>query len=120
MPIGIVAFNTAGTMADAVKTGVWDVAFLGAELQRASEISFTAAYAEIESTYLAPAGSPLRTIADVDREGVRIAVSAKSAYELYLAAPSNEPGCNACPESLDRSNYSPPRNWMLSRASGLC
>jgi polar amino acid transport system substrate-binding protein len=64
-------------MADAVKTGVWDVAFLAAEPQRANEITFTAAYAEIESTYLVPPGSPLRTIADVDREGVRIAVSEK-------------------------------------------
>ena len=32
-----------------------------------------------------PAGSPLRAIADVDREGVRIAVPEKSAYELYLS-----------------------------------
>ena len=31
-----------------------------------------------------PPGSPLRTIADVDREGTRIAISAKSAYDLYL------------------------------------
>jgi polar amino acid transport system substrate-binding protein len=85
VPIEFVAFDSAGRMADAVKTGVWDVAFLGAEPQRANEISFTAAYAEIESTYLVPAGSPLRTIADVDRDGVRIAVSEKSAYDLYLS-----------------------------------
>ncbi len=85
MPIEIVPFDSAGEMADAVKTGKWDVAFLGAEPQRASEIAFTAAYAEIESTYLVPAGSPLRAIADVDRPGVRIAVASKSAYDLYLS-----------------------------------
>jgi len=28
--------------------------------------------------------SPLRTVADVDREGVRVAVSDKSAYDLFL------------------------------------
>jgi polar amino acid transport system substrate-binding protein len=39
---------------------------------------------EIEATYLVPAGSPLKTIADVDRPGVRIAVSARSAYDLWL------------------------------------
>jgi polar amino acid transport system substrate-binding protein len=59
VPIEIVAFDSAGAMADAVKHGKWDVAFLGAEPQRANEIAFSAAYAEIESTYL-PAGSPLR------------------------------------------------------------
>jgi len=60
------------------------VGFLGAEPQRAREIDFTAAYVEIEATYLVPPGSQLREIADVDREGVRIAVPEKSAYELYL------------------------------------
>jgi polar amino acid transport system substrate-binding protein len=83
--VDFVGFDTAGKLADAVKTGVWDVAFLGAEPQRASEIAFTAAYLEIPSTYLVPAGSPIRTIAEVDREGVRIAVAEKSAYDLYLS-----------------------------------
>ena len=80
-----VAFETAGKLADGVKTGAWDVAFLGAEPQRAGEIAFTAAYLEIPATYLVPAGSPIRSIADVDRQGVRIAVADKSAYELYLS-----------------------------------
>jgi polar amino acid transport system substrate-binding protein len=61
------------------------VAFLGAEPQRAGEIAFTAAYLEIPATYLVPAGSPIRTMAQVDRPGVRIAVADKSAYELYLS-----------------------------------
>jgi polar amino acid transport system substrate-binding protein len=40
---------------------------------------------EIEATYLVPPGSPLQTIADVDRPGVRIAVPDRSAFELYLS-----------------------------------
>src|SRR5262249_48679292 len=83
--VEFVAFETAGKLADAVKTGVWDVAFLGAEPQRANEIAFTAAYLEIPATYLVPAGSPIRSIAEVDRDGIRIAVSDKSAYELWLS-----------------------------------
>jgi hypothetical protein len=82
--VEFVPFDTAGKLADAVKTGAWDVAFLGVEPQRAGEIAFTAAYLEIPVTYLVPAGSPIRSTADVDREGVRIAVADKSAYELYL------------------------------------
>jgi polar amino acid transport system substrate-binding protein len=61
------------------------VGFLGAEPHRAKEIDFTAAYVEIEATYLVRPGSSLRSISDVDREGVRIAVPEKSAYELYLS-----------------------------------
>ena len=54
------------------------------EPTRATEINFSAAYLEIPATYLVPPGSPLNTIADVDCDGVRIAVSARSAYDLYL------------------------------------
>lgn len=83
-PVEFSTYPGAGELAEAVKSGAWDVAFLGAEPARATEIAFTAAYLEIEATYLVPAGSPLRSIADVDREGVRIAVSDKSAYDLFL------------------------------------
>jgi polar amino acid transport system substrate-binding protein len=85
VPVEFVLFDTAGKLADAVKTGAWDVAFLGAEPQRASEIAFTAAYLEIPATYLVPAGSPIRSVAEVDREGVRIAVTERAAYELFLS-----------------------------------
>lgn len=85
VPVEFSKFDTAGGLADAARTGAWDVAFLGAEPQRAAEIAFTAAYLEIPATYLVPAGSPIRSIADVDREGVRISVSEKSAYELWLS-----------------------------------
>jgi polar amino acid transport system substrate-binding protein len=85
VPVEFVGYATPGELADAATFGAWDVGFLGAEPQRAKEIDFTAAYVEIEATYLVPAGSPLREISDVDRPGVRIAVPEKSAYELYLA-----------------------------------
>jgi polar amino acid transport system substrate-binding protein len=80
-----VKYDAAGKLADAVKAGEWDVAFLGSEPQRANVIGFSSAYLEIPVTFLVPAGSPIRTIADVDREGVRVAVSERSAYDLYLS-----------------------------------
>ena len=83
-PVEFVTYPGAGNVADAAKEGAWDVAFIGAEPARATEIAFTAAYLEIEATYLVPAGSAIRTIADVDRAGVRIAVADKSAYDLFL------------------------------------
>src|SRR3954467_6706401 len=84
VPVEFVPYKTAGHLADSVTTGAWDVAFLGAEPARANEIAFSPAYLEIPVTFLVPPGSPIKTIADVDREGVRIAVSEKSAYDLYL------------------------------------
>jgi polar amino acid transport system substrate-binding protein len=84
VPVQVFAYESPGKLADAAKSNAWDVGFLGAEPQRANEIDFTAAYVEIEATYLVPPGSPIQSIAEVDRDGVRIAISGKSAYDLYL------------------------------------
>jgi len=84
VPVEIIAYDSVGAMVDAAKTGAWDIAFLGSEPAREAVISFTAAYLEIEATYLVPTGSPLRAAADVDREGVRVAAPTRANYELFL------------------------------------
>ena len=71
-------------MFEALKAGTWDIAFLAIEPVRAAEIAFTAPYVIIEGNYMVPKDSPLKTLADVDRAGVRIAVAKGSAYDLYL------------------------------------
>jgi polar amino acid transport system substrate-binding protein len=84
VPIKYVPFKTPGELADQAGKDVWDIGLIGAEPQRAATIAFTAAYVEIEATYMVPAGSPIKSIAEVDRKGVRICVSARSAYGLWL------------------------------------
>ena len=79
-----VPFSSPGALADAIGGGVYDIGLIAAEPARAETIAFTSAYVEIEATYLVSDASPLTTIADVDQAGVRIAVSARSAYDLYL------------------------------------
>ena len=82
--VEIIGFANAGLAADAAATGAWDVAFIGAEPQRAGEIAFSPAYVEIEASYLVPAGSPLLRIDDVDRDGIHVATAARAAYTLFL------------------------------------
>ncbi len=84
VPVEFVIFDTAGKVLEAVKSGAWDIAFVAIEPARATEIEFTAPYVVIDGTYMVPADSPLKTIDDVDRPGVRIAVGLGSAYDLYL------------------------------------
>ncbi len=84
VPIQYVPFPKPGELADEAGKDIWDIGLIGAEPARAEKIAFTAAYAEIEATYLVPAGSPLKAIADVDKPGIRIAVAARSAYDLWL------------------------------------
>ena len=80
----LLPYGTPGEIADDAGTGVWDIANIGAEPKRAEKIDFTAAYCEIQATYLVPAGSRIKAIEEVDRPGVRVAVSARSAYDLWL------------------------------------
>jgi polar amino acid transport system substrate-binding protein len=84
VPVQYVQYAKPGELADDAGKDLWDIGNIGAEPARAEKIAFTAAYAEIEATYMVPAGSRLKTIADVDKPGVRIAVSARSAYDLWL------------------------------------
>ena len=84
VPLELVAFKSPGELGDQAGNNVWDIGNIGAEPQRAKTIAFTAAYCEIESTYLVPAGSSIKTIADVDKPGIRIAVAGRSAYGLWL------------------------------------
>ena len=83
--IELIGFDAAGTLVDGLKNGTLDVALLSAEPARAGEITFSPAYVDIDATYLVPAGSPINSVADVDRAGIRVAIAAKSAYEFYLS-----------------------------------
>ncbi len=84
LDVELIGYDTAGGMVDGLKRGALDVALLSAEPARASEINFSPAYVDIDATYLVPAGSPIRDVAEVDRDGTRVAIAAKSAYEFFL------------------------------------
>lgn len=84
VPLKLIPFKSPGELGDQAENNVWDIGNIGAEPQRARTIAFTAAYCEIEATYLVPAGSPIKSIADVDKPGVRISVTGRSAYGLWL------------------------------------
>lgn len=84
VPLEFVTFESAGAVFAAGKKGEWDIAFIAIEPVRAAEIEFTAPYVIIEGTYMVTAASPLKTVADADRPGMRIAVNVGSAYDLYL------------------------------------
>jgi polar amino acid transport system substrate-binding protein len=85
VPFEIVAYDSVAVMGDAAPTGVWDLAFLGSDPKREALMSFTAAYLEIEATYLVRGDSPLRTAAEVDRAGLKVAAPARANFELFLS-----------------------------------
>jgi polar amino acid transport system substrate-binding protein len=84
VPLQLVPYANPSAIAADAGTGAWDIGNIGAEPQRAAVMDFTAAYAEIEATYLLPPGSAIQSIDEVDRPGNRISVSKGSAYGLWL------------------------------------
>lgn len=72
LPFEMQVFDNSGQVTDAVAGGTCDVAFMPHDAERAKKVDFGPAYYIIESTYLVPAGSALRTIDDVNKPGVRI------------------------------------------------
>lgn len=83
--IEYVPYYAAGKVVEGVQSGVWDICFLAIDPLRAKLIAFTPPYVVIEGAYLVPSASPIHDNAEVDRPGVRVAVSAGSAYDLYLS-----------------------------------
>ena len=84
VPVKLVPFDAAGKTFDAAKSGAVDIVFLAIEPVRAAEIAFSAPYVIIEGVYMVPRNSALKSVADIDRAGVRIGCNKGSAYDLYL------------------------------------
>ena len=85
VPLEIIPYTSAGALADSLSDRAWEISVLGDEPERAKVLHFATPLTEIEATYLVPAESPIRSIGEVDRPGVRIVSPARSAYDLYLS-----------------------------------
>jgi polar amino acid transport system substrate-binding protein len=80
-----VPYYAAGKVVEGLQSSAWDICFLAIDPVRAEQILFTPPYVVIEGAYCVPEASPIRDNAEVDRPGVRILVSAGSAYDLFLS-----------------------------------
>lgn len=84
VPVRLGCFDAARKSYQAMASGDADICFLAIEPAREAEVAFTPPYVVIEGVYAVPVDSPVRTTADVDREGVRVGVNRGSAYDLFL------------------------------------
>ena len=84
VPVELIAFDAAGKVVEAGKTGAWDIAFVALDPLRAQDIAQSTPYVAIEGAYLVRNDSPIRSNAEVDRSGNRIVVGRGSAYDLFL------------------------------------
>jgi polar amino acid transport system substrate-binding protein len=67
-----VTYLNSGDLTDAGPTGAWDVAFMPVDEQRKQKLDFGAAHIVLQSTWMVGPGSPIRTLADVDKPGTQV------------------------------------------------
>ena len=84
VPVELVPVTSAAQAVEALKAGRVDVGFFAIDPARGVDTAFTGPYVQIEGAYLVRNDSPLRANEEVDRDGIRVAVGNKSAYDLYL------------------------------------
>jgi polar amino acid transport system substrate-binding protein len=80
----LVTVASAGASVDALANGRVDVGFFAIDPARAATTAYTGPYVQIEGSYLVRNESRLRANEDVDRQGIRVAVGNRSAYDLFL------------------------------------
>jgi polar amino acid transport system substrate-binding protein len=83
--VHFVTFESAGKVVEALKNKTLDIAFVAIDPARALDIDYSAAYVVIEGAYLVEENSVIRSNDEVDQPGIRVAVGAGSAYDLYLS-----------------------------------
>jgi len=81
----LVVVPSAGEAVAALASGRVDVGFFAIDPAREATTVYTGPYVEIEGSYLVRDDSPLHANHEVDRDGIRVAVGNKSAYDLYLS-----------------------------------
>jgi len=84
--IEFVPYPNSGALTDAVAGGAWDVAFIPVDAERKKKVDFGSAHIVLQSTYLVGPGSPIQTLADVDKPGVRVAGVENTATARAAAA----------------------------------
>jgi len=73
VPVEFVPYSNSGVLTDAAASGAWDVAFIPVDAERKKVVDFGSAHIVLQSTYLVAPGSSIKSLADVDKAGVRVA-----------------------------------------------
>jgi len=80
-----VAYPRPGAVMAGLKSNAWDIAFLGIDPARAAEADFSPAFLEVDLKYLVSPNSSIRTSADADKPGIRIAVPRGDLVDILLS-----------------------------------
>ena len=84
LPCELVCFDRPGKLADVVNQDIWDIGNITFEAERAQTLDFSHPYVMIEANFLVRHDDDFWTNDDINRAAAKIAVSERSAYDLWL------------------------------------
>ena len=76
VPYEPVIYQTPKLLVDDIDSGNWDIAFIARSSSRQEIMKFSKTYLSLEQGFLVPADSPINTMSEVDRPGIRVGVPA--------------------------------------------
>jgi polar amino acid transport system substrate-binding protein len=84
MPVEVKPVAGAKAVIDAVSSGAADIGFVAFAPSRVGTVEFSQAYMLVQQSFLVLDGSSIRTIADVDRAGQKIAGNPSESITLFM------------------------------------
>jgi polar amino acid transport system substrate-binding protein len=85
VPVTITGVANPAAVIDSVRKGEADIGFVAFDPQRAGDVDFSRVYVLAQNTYLVREDSALRTVADIDRAGIKVGVTARDTADLFLS-----------------------------------
>jgi polar amino acid transport system substrate-binding protein len=128
VPAAINEYTAVAKLMEDAKAGAWDIAVVAIDPARRSVIDYAPPHIVVDLTYLVAPGSGIRSVAEADQPGVRIAAARGAATTLFLertlknatvVAAENEPAAFALVREGKAQAYAQNRYMLLGLAEGL-
>jgi polar amino acid transport system substrate-binding protein len=84
LPATVIEYTAVAKMVEDAMAGAWDIAVVAFDPARRNVLDFAPPHMVVDLTYLVAPGSTIRSVADADQAGVRIAAARGAATALLL------------------------------------
>lgn len=85
VPVSVKGVANAKAVIENIRDHKAEIGFLAFDPTRAVDVDFSDVYALSWSSYLVPVDSPIHSLADVDKKGIRVGAVKNDSPELYLS-----------------------------------
>jgi polar amino acid transport system substrate-binding protein len=85
IPVTLTPSQNPATVIEAIAKGDADIGFVAYAPERVGTVEFSQTYMLVQQSFLVPENSPIRSVRDIDKAGLRISGGKGDSVTLYLA-----------------------------------